>query len=92
MADWDGMSDRRGDGGGLHPEARALFATIIERVDNLKVTFKEHTEEDDRRFKDHEDRLRKAEGVIGRATGYAMAVSAVIGAAGGWLGKKIGIS
>ena len=90
------MSDpglgRRGADGGLHPEAREMFATIIERVDNLKDAFKEHQADDDRRFSDQEKRLRTVEGVIGKATGYAIGVAAVIGAAGGWIGKKMGLS
>ena len=70
----------------------ASLATIIERIDNLKETFKDHTAEDDKRFEDHERRLRSSEGLLGKATGYALGVSAIAGVSADWIAKKLGLS
>ena len=79
----DGFTERRGGDGGLHPEARALFATLIERVDNIKVTIREHQDEDDKRFDKIEKRIDPLEKGWWKATGAA----AVIGAIAAFLGK-----
>lgn len=85
MPDWDGLSDRR-TGGGLHPEARAMFATLIERVDNLKTTFKEHTDQDDKRFDKIEKRIDPIERGAWKALGGATVIAAIVG----WLSKHMG--
>ncbi len=85
-----GMGRRGGADSGLHPEAREQFARIIERIDNIREDMKEHRADDDRRFDDHEKRLRSAEGTIGKATGYASVVALFISLAGEWLKSKIG--
>jgi hypothetical protein len=85
MTNWDGLSERRGDGG-LHPEARVQFAEIKQILVAIKDTQAAHQADDEKRFSDQETRLRTLEKGWWKASGAA----AVIGGAIAYLGKHFG--
>jgi hypothetical protein len=78
MSDWDGMSDRRGGTGGLHPEAREKFATILERIENLRDDFREHKDEDNKRFDKIDGRITPLEKGFWKATGMATGAAVLV--------------
>lgn len=84
MNDWDGMSDRRNGGGGLHPEAREQFARILERIEAIREDMRDHKADDDRRFNDHEGRVRSLEKGWWKASGAAAVIGAVIATVAKW--------
>lgn len=86
MSDYDGFTERRGESGGLHPEARVQFAEIKQILLSMKETQAAHQKDDDERFKDQEGRLRLLEKGWWKASGMA----AVIGGAAALFSKHFG--
>lgn len=80
------------------PEVSQMLGRIDGKLDQVIESFKEHREDDKRRFtevytklSDHDRDINQAKGAKGAILWAAGGLSAVVGAAAAWAAKAFGI-